>query len=172
MKKLQIDDLLTLDQSIARLAELGCVTGAGAPLSRGAWRAYVSLGIAPPETTHVGRAPLWAPADIAEYAATRPGPGGKSTKMWPARSLRADGQRVGDRKLAAARAKVEANRAIAEAREVTGAEREQFAADDVALAVQVKAAEVRVVTQAKNAARQARRRDALASVDGTPKKLT
>lgn len=45
---------------------------AGTPVSRATWAAYVSREQAPAPARHFGRSPVWKPADVREWQATRP----------------------------------------------------------------------------------------------------
>ncbi len=51
---------LTTAEVLARLAELG------RPISRGTWTAAVTRGEAP-QPRHIGRTPLWDPAEVEAY---------------------------------------------------------------------------------------------------------
>ena len=57
------DPRLTSAQVLDRLA------AAGRPIAASTWRSYVARGQAPEPALHVGSTPLWAAADIDEWAA-------------------------------------------------------------------------------------------------------
>jgi hypothetical protein len=47
----------------------------GAPIQRGTWSAYLARGQAPAPERRIGNYPLWRPATIKAWQASRQGPG-------------------------------------------------------------------------------------------------
>ena len=60
---------------------LAFLRSAGAPISRVTWAAYVSRGQAPPADRMFGRSPVWRPASIRQWQASRPRRGSVEAKQ-------------------------------------------------------------------------------------------